>query len=309
MACLVPHTYDEIKSMVEKQIQEDRGRQLAIMNLGHQFDDAITAKDELRKAYEECRDIPLMQRALIENFLKIESELDQQMQNALLPVKYLLQFHTVSKQWKFSINNFDFIRNYGVRERNSFASSKGVWCFAFGENSMLLLWNPSIKKSVGISVPNYTFQPDSPKMIFSFGIYLVTLEPTLLKINYPLYSDDPWDCHIIYAWALEVEGGFVSSCSLLFTIPHPACHFLKLLGFSKDNQPIVEATIVQQWDGFEVLKVLENSLEVLKVLENNLESMKLQENRPVHGLVPLSKKKSTSKIIFPWLLKSKEINF
>ncbi|GJQ93800.1 phospholipase-like protein [Tanacetum coccineum] len=41
------------------------------------------AKDEMRKAYEECRDIPLVQRALIENFLKIESELDQQMQNAL----------------------------------------------------------------------------------------------------------------------------------------------------------------------------------------------------------------------------------
>ncbi|GJV68757.1 hypothetical protein Tco_1484266 [Tanacetum coccineum] len=83
MACSVPHTYDEIKSMVEKQIQEDRGRQLAIMNLGHQFDNAITAKDEMRKAYVECRDIPLVQRALIENFLKIEFELDQQMQNAL----------------------------------------------------------------------------------------------------------------------------------------------------------------------------------------------------------------------------------
>ncbi|GKA00107.1 hypothetical protein Tco_0672657 [Tanacetum coccineum] len=79
----VPHTYDEIKSMVEKQIQEDRGRQLAIMNLGHQFDNVITTKDELRKGYEECRDIPLVQRALIEKFLKIESELDQQMQNAL----------------------------------------------------------------------------------------------------------------------------------------------------------------------------------------------------------------------------------
>ncbi|GJY10504.1 F-box domain containing protein [Tanacetum coccineum] len=206
-----------------------------------------------------------------------------------LPVKSLLQFRTVSKQWKFSIDNFEFIRNYGVRERNSccfnlsykhdnhgfmysvdenlafrhmdsnlnifsltpVASSEGVWCFAFGENSMLLLWNPSIKKSVGISVPNYTFQPDSPKMIFGFGIRPVTLEPTLLKINYPLYSDGPCfdfeDCRIIYAWALEVKGGFVSSCSLLFTIPHPVGYYLKLLGFSKDNQPIVEAMIVQQW--------------------------------------------------------------
>ncbi|GJV67775.1 F-box domain containing protein [Tanacetum coccineum] len=308
-----------------------------------------------------------------------------------LPVKSLLQFRAVSKQWKFSIDNFEFIRNYGVRESNSccfnlsykhdnhgfmysvdenlafrhmdsnlnifsltpVASSEGVWCFAFGENSMLLLWNPSIKKSVGISVPNYTYQPDSPKMIFGFGICPVTLEPTILKINYPLYTDGPWyvsvstlssrtwynldyDClpresirikragqavidgkifwigserfynddgisnkiylivsfdlvthqfHVqdmpeqvrvgefsppyyisqlgdsviisgsfdfgnfrfIYAWALEVEGGFLSSCSLLFTIPHPGGHYLKLLGFSKDNQPIMEAMIVQQW--------------------------------------------------------------
>ncbi|GJS04744.1 F-box domain containing protein [Tanacetum coccineum] len=306
-----------------------------------------------------------------------------------LPVKSLLQFCTVSKQWKFSIDNFDFICKYGIHDRNTccfnlifnrdnqgfvyfmdehlafrhldsnlnilsltpVASSKGVWCFSYAKNSMLLLWNPSIKKSVGILVPNYTHQPDSPKMIFGFGMSPVTLEPTLLKINYPLYSDGPWyvsvstlssrtwynldyDClprqsirikrsgqavidvkkiwigterfysddgisykiymlvlfdlvshqfhvidmpeqvgvrefspsyyisqlgesliisgsfdfgdyRVIYAWALEVEGGSVSSCRLLFTIPHPADNHLKLLGFSKDKEPIVEATIVQ----------------------------------------------------------------
>nr|GEU89476.1 hypothetical protein [Tanacetum cinerariifolium] len=57
-----------IYEIVEKQIQEDRGHQLAIMNLGHQFDNVITAKDKLQKAYEECRDIPLGQRALIDFF-------------------------------------------------------------------------------------------------------------------------------------------------------------------------------------------------------------------------------------------------
>nr|GEW56976.1 hypothetical protein [Tanacetum cinerariifolium] len=72
------------------------------------------------------------------------------------------------------------------------ASSEGVWCFAYGENSNLLIWNPSIKKSVGISVPNYAFQPDSPKMIFGFDIHHVTLESTLLKINYRLYIHGPW---------------------------------------------------------------------------------------------------------------------
>ncbi|GJW74594.1 hypothetical protein Tco_0133964 [Tanacetum coccineum] len=83
MACSVPHTYDEIKCMVEKQIQEDRGRQLAIMNLGHQYGDAIEAKDELLKAYEQCRDISMDKHAMIENFLKIDSKLDYEMQSAL----------------------------------------------------------------------------------------------------------------------------------------------------------------------------------------------------------------------------------
>nr|GEU84524.1 hypothetical protein [Tanacetum cinerariifolium] len=69
--------------MAEKQIQEDRCHQLAIMNLGHQYGDAIEAKDELLKAYEQCRDISMDKRAMIDNFLKIESELDYEMQSAL----------------------------------------------------------------------------------------------------------------------------------------------------------------------------------------------------------------------------------
>nr|GEV89770.1 hypothetical protein [Tanacetum cinerariifolium] len=55
-----------------------------MVNLAHEFNDAFTTKDELRKAYEECRDIPLEQRALIEKFLKIEADLDYEMNNDLL---------------------------------------------------------------------------------------------------------------------------------------------------------------------------------------------------------------------------------
>nr|GEX60516.1 hypothetical protein [Tanacetum cinerariifolium] len=122
-------------------------------------------------------------------------------------------------------------------------------------------------------------------MIFGFGICPVTLKPTILKINYPLYTNGPWyvsgstlnsrtwynldsDClprpsiriersgqavidgrveefspsyyisqlgdsliisgsfgfedfHIIYAWALDFQDGFISSYSLLFIIRHP----------------------------------------------------------------------------------------
>ncbi|GKA75315.1 hypothetical protein Tco_0781693 [Tanacetum coccineum] len=51
---------------------------------------------------------------------------------------------------------------------------------------------------------------------------------------------------IIYAWELQVNDGEVSWYRKLFTLPYPIEHDLKLIGFTKDNQPIVEASFVQQ---------------------------------------------------------------
>ncbi|GJW26944.1 hypothetical protein Tco_0040755 [Tanacetum coccineum] len=64
---------------------------------------------------------------------------------------------------------------------------------------------------------------------------------------------------IIYAWELEVDDGEVSSYRQLFTIPYPAEHELKLIGFSKDKQPIVEAAIFQQWH--QLLQVFNPSIQ------------------------------------------------
>nr|GEX09915.1 hypothetical protein [Tanacetum cinerariifolium] len=83
MACSVLHAYDENKAMVEKQIEEDKGRQLSIMNLAVEYDNASTSKDDMRKAYDECNDIPKEQRALIDTFFKQESNKDYEMHNAL----------------------------------------------------------------------------------------------------------------------------------------------------------------------------------------------------------------------------------
>ncbi|GKE06327.1 hypothetical protein Tco_1398345 [Tanacetum coccineum] len=69
--------------MVHKQIEEDKVRQLAIMNLAVEFENAIIAKDDMRKAYEECNDISEEKRALIDTFLKEESDKDYEMHNAL----------------------------------------------------------------------------------------------------------------------------------------------------------------------------------------------------------------------------------
>ncbi|GJV11807.1 hypothetical protein Tco_1353348 [Tanacetum coccineum] len=50
--------------------------QKAILNLALQFDNACTAKDDLRKAYEKCNDVPQESRALIDTFLKEGSDKD-----------------------------------------------------------------------------------------------------------------------------------------------------------------------------------------------------------------------------------------
>ncbi|GJT46049.1 transposase, MuDR, MULE transposase domain protein [Tanacetum coccineum] len=87
--------------MVEKQIEEDRGHQYTIMNLAHEFDNACTAKDDLQKAYKKCNDIPLDQRALIDNILKIKSDKDYEMHNALFDVNPQPNYHKWEKFMSF----------------------------------------------------------------------------------------------------------------------------------------------------------------------------------------------------------------
>lgn len=60
--------------MVQKQIDEDKVRQQALMNLVVEFDNASIAKDDLRKGYAKCSDIPQEKHALIDAYLKQESD-------------------------------------------------------------------------------------------------------------------------------------------------------------------------------------------------------------------------------------------
>ncbi|GJU48027.1 hypothetical protein Tco_1217582 [Tanacetum coccineum] len=79
MARSLPHSIDEIQALVQKLIDKDIVRQKAIMELAVQFDNASTAKDDLRKAYEKCNDIPQESRALIDTFFKEEADKDYEM--------------------------------------------------------------------------------------------------------------------------------------------------------------------------------------------------------------------------------------
>ncbi|GKF38182.1 hypothetical protein Tco_0118243, partial [Tanacetum coccineum] len=65
MACSLSNIIDEIQALVYKLMDEDKARQKAIAELAMQFDNASTTKDDMRKAYEKCNDIPQKRRALI----------------------------------------------------------------------------------------------------------------------------------------------------------------------------------------------------------------------------------------------------
>ncbi|GJU97667.1 hypothetical protein Tco_0917341 [Tanacetum coccineum] len=79
MACSLPHTDSEVEALVQKLIDEDKGRQNAILDLALQFENSCTAKDNLRKAYEKCTDISQESRALIDTFLKEGSDKDYEL--------------------------------------------------------------------------------------------------------------------------------------------------------------------------------------------------------------------------------------
>ncbi|GJS92021.1 ribonuclease H-like domain-containing protein [Tanacetum coccineum] len=81
--CSLPHSVNEIKAMIQKHIEEEKVCQLTIMNLAVEFENASIAEDDMRKAYEECNDIPEEKRALIDIYLKEESDKDHDMHNAL----------------------------------------------------------------------------------------------------------------------------------------------------------------------------------------------------------------------------------
>ncbi|GJU25047.1 hypothetical protein Tco_1163668 [Tanacetum coccineum] len=70
MACSLPHTDSEVEALVQRLINEDRGRQDALLELAFRFEDSCVVRDDLREAYEKCNDISQESRALICTLLK-----------------------------------------------------------------------------------------------------------------------------------------------------------------------------------------------------------------------------------------------
>ncbi|GKA97421.1 hypothetical protein Tco_0825315 [Tanacetum coccineum] len=112
MACPLPHTFDEIQALVTKFIDEDIIRQKALMELAVQFENASAAKSDFRKAYEKCYDITHESRALIDTFLKQESNKDYDMNLALYRKAAKIENQIESKYVWLSQNTNSFLSPY-----------------------------------------------------------------------------------------------------------------------------------------------------------------------------------------------------
>ncbi|GJS53532.1 putative F-box domain-containing protein [Tanacetum coccineum] len=124
-----------------------------------------------------------------------------------LPVKSLIQFRSVSKPWKSFIDSSKFIANYHrtqqhhhilfslpvpvsvnqLNEPTIVGSSQGLLCFydIFDDSktkTTAVIWNPIIRKSVTISVPNdIGFQYSTA---VGFGVTPDTSDPKLVKVSF-----------------------------------------------------------------------------------------------------------------------------
>ncbi|GJY21241.1 hypothetical protein Tco_0393807 [Tanacetum coccineum] len=97
MSCSLPHTDSEVEALVQKLIDEDNGRQNAILDLALQFETSCTAKDDLRKAYEKCNDISQESRGLVDNFLKEGSDKDYELNLSMYGNATKLEKHKDAK--------------------------------------------------------------------------------------------------------------------------------------------------------------------------------------------------------------------
>lgn len=147
-----------------------------------------------------------------------------------LPVKTILMLRKVSKIWKDNIDSKEFITSYGARPTAEclfnmtfdqgykgfmtsvsenftitpldsqlhlaamlpVGNSCGLTCFMYGTTLMAVIWNPSIRKSVGVFIPFYTNQIECSKICFGFGVHPNTLDPTIVKVSYPVFQKGIW---------------------------------------------------------------------------------------------------------------------
>ncbi|GJU21961.1 hypothetical protein Tco_1366807 [Tanacetum coccineum] len=124
MACSLPHTDSEVEALVQKLINEDKGRQNALLELAFRFEDSCAVRDDLRKAYEKCNDISQESRALICTLLKESSNKDRKLHLSMYGKAVQLERQMGAKSDWF-------------REKYSIRTRKGIGCSSSQDNCSL----------------------------------------------------------------------------------------------------------------------------------------------------------------------------
>nr|GEV27143.1 FT like protein [Tanacetum cinerariifolium] len=91
-------------SLLQKKIDEDIIRHEAIVDVTRLFKQATAAKEYMRKAYAECKDIPQEKRDVIENFFEAEDWKDYEICSALDPLVVARVIGDVLDSFTKSIN-------------------------------------------------------------------------------------------------------------------------------------------------------------------------------------------------------------
>ncbi|GJQ94763.1 hypothetical protein Tco_0005902 [Tanacetum coccineum] len=174
-------------------------------------------------------------------------------------------YMSVSKPWRSFIDSSEFIAGYGARDtqpqslllRDKYSREDKYVSLVDDESNdtltqqqqdfsldvpdvmkhtdkeMLVVWNPSLKKSVVIALPD----PPLPRIhlphdIFGFAVSPVTNDPTIVMISYPNQVEIP----VCGVWKIEHDESFTN----LFTISTPDYTINNILGFRKNGEHVME---------------------------------------------------------------------
>ncbi|GJS81122.1 F-box domain containing protein [Tanacetum coccineum] len=77
---------------------------------------------------------------------------------------------------------------------NVISSSHSIWCFI--SYKFATLWNPSIRKSVGVVVPYDPSKACIEKIAFGYSVHPKTLDPTIIRISYSESREGLWTVYL-----------------------------------------------------------------------------------------------------------------
>ncbi|PWA82473.1 F-box domain-containing protein [Artemisia annua] len=82
-------------------------------------------------------------------------------------------------------------KNFPYLDLTPVGTSQGVWCF-HSFYKIAVIWNPSLKKSVGLTVPTLLSHRAGHKSFIAFGVSPHNMDPTVLHISLPTKGHGRW---------------------------------------------------------------------------------------------------------------------